>query len=135
MSGALYLGGVMTVNLTLYVFAIFARCTAEARYPVLGFDSYKLLIDSYKCRSTVNKGRSTVTSGDQQIHIHSYKCQSTVISVDRQLSPSTVIIVDDQLITVQVKKEVLLMALTSQTYAHICKFTAPWKIIRKHTTR
>ena len=45
--------------------------------------------------------------------VDSYKCRSTVMSGDRQLSPSTVVSVDGQLITVAVKKEVLLMALTS----------------------
>ena len=69
-----------SLRLTLYMFAIFARCTAEARYPVLLFDSYKW--------------RSTVISIDRQLS------SSTVISVDGQL-----ISVDGQLLTVEVKKK------------------------------
>ena len=56
---------------------------------------------------------------DRYVSIDSYRCQSTVIRVDRQLFFSTVISVDVQLLsvdrlTVEVKNEaVLLMALIS----------------------
>ena len=40
-------------------------------------------IDSYKCRSTV-----TSVDRQLQVSIDSYKCRSTVISVDRQLQVS-----------------------------------------------
>ena len=59
MSGAVFPGGVMTVNLTLYVFAI-----CSLRPGTQFYFSTVMSIDSDKCRSTAE-----------------YKCRSTVISV------------------------------------------------------
>ena len=73
--------------------------------------------------------------------IDSYKCRSTVVSVNRQLSFSTVVSVDGQLITVHRQlltvenknKEVVLMALTSHRsflYLFTCMHLPRYSLLR-----